>query len=308
MTWHCAMTVTGPLDGKDLGVTYVHEHLMVRPQREEPAYRAYTLQDEDASAAETAAFLRAGGRTLVEMTPLHYGRDPAAYRRIARKTGAQILCCTGFHKELFLPPWFDEKSDLQLYDLLMQEVCEGLDGTGVRPGVLKLGTSLEQITPRELRALQAAARVHLDTGIPLSTHCDKGTMGMEQLAALERCGVDPGHVLLCHIDSRRDTEYAKALCRAGATICIDHVGRELQDGDAFRVQMITDLVEAGCTGRLTLAGDMGKIDYLPAYGGRPGFAYILTTLYDALLPRIGRQALHTILVDNPRRIFTGAQE
>ena len=50
---------------------------------------------------------------------------------------------------------------------------------------------------------------------------------------------------------------------------------------------------------------MGKTDYLPAYGGKPGFAYILTRLYDALLPRIGETALHTILVDNPRRIFAG---
>ena len=69
--------------------------------------------------------------------------------------------------------------------------------------------------------------------------------------------------------------------------------------------MITDLVEAGYADRVTLAGDMGKTDYLPAYGGKPGFAYILTRLYDALLPRIGETALHTILVDNPRRIFAG---
>lgn len=305
MNWHCAMTVTGPVDGQELGVTYVHEHLMVKPQLDAPAYIPYTLQDEEASAAETRSFLDAGGRTLVEMTPLHYGRDPAAYRRIAEKTGAHILCCTGFHKELFMPPWFDEKSDAELYDLLMGEITDGLDGTGVRPGVLKLGTSYDQITPREARSLAIAARVHRDTGIPLSTHCDKGTMGMEQLQALERCGVDPSEVLLCHIDSRRDTDYAKALCQTGATICIDHVGRELADTDAFRVEMITDLVEAGYADRVTLAGDMGKTDYLPAYGGKPGFAYILTQLYDALLPRIGEAALHTLLVDNPRRIFAG---
>lgn len=305
MTWQCAMTVTGPLDGKDLGVTYVHEHLMVRPQLDDPAYGPYTLQEEDVSARETLSFLRAGGRTLVEMTPLHYGRNIAACRRIAQRTGAQIICCTGFHKELFMPPWFDEKSDLQLYDLLMEEVLHGMDGTGVRPGVLKLGTSYEQITPREQRALEAAARVHRDTGIPLSTHCDKGTMGREQLRALERCGVDPADVLLCHIDSRQDIAYAKDLCRAGATICIDHVGRELQDGDAFRLRMIRELVEAGYAGQVTLAGDMGKTDYLPAYGGKPGFAYILTELYPALLPCIGEQALHTMLVENPRRIFAG---
>lgn len=95
-------------------------------------------------------------------------------------------------------------------------------------------------------------------------------MGMDQLRLLEKHGVDPKNVLLCHIDSKMDTDYAIRLCREGATICLDHVGRELQDRDSYRVRMITALVEAGCVDHVTLAGDMGKKNYLPAYGGKPG--------------------------------------
>lgn len=204
-----------------------------------------------------------------------------------------------------MPPWFGEKTDLQLYDILMDEIENGLDGTGVRPGVIKLGTSFQEITALETRAIQAAARVHLETGIPISTHCDRGTMGVEQILALEKLGVDPGHVLLCHIDSAKDIEYAIRLCRMGAFICIDHVGRELADKDAFRVRMILELLDAGCLERVTLAGDMGKRSYLPAYGGAPGLAYILTSLKSALVSKIGEAAFRTMLVDNPRRIFGG---
>lgn len=299
------VTVTGPIRPEQMGTTYVHEHLMVQPQLEDDTYIPYTLQNEAASQDEVRSFAAAGGNTLVEMTPIHYGRDPAAYWRISQKTGVHVICCTGFHKELFMPPWFGEKTDLQLYDILMDEIENGLDGTGVRPGVIKLGTSFQEITALETRAIQAAARVHLETGIPISTHCDRGTMGVEQILALEKLGVDPGHVLLCHIDSAKDIEYAIRLCRMGAFICIDHVGRELADKDAFRVRMILELLDAGCLERVTLAGDMGKRSYLPAYGGAPGLAYILTSLKSALVSKIGEAAFRTMLVDNPRRIFGG---
>ena len=52
------------------------------------------------------------------------------------------------------------------------------------------------MTAAEKRSIEAVARVHRDTGIPISTHCVKGTMGMDQLRLLEKHGVDPKNVLL----------------------------------------------------------------------------------------------------------------
>lgn len=299
------MTVNGPVDGGALGVTYVHEHLMVKPQSDDPRFLDYTLQDEAASRREAESFRQAGGNTIVEMTPIHYGRNAEACRHIAQEAGIRVVCCTGFHKQEFLPPWFEEKTEAELYDLLLDEIENGLDGTGIRPGVVKLGTSLNTVTPDEERSIRLAARAHLETGIPISTHCDKGTMGMEQLRRLEKLGVDPAEVLLCHIDSKMDTQYAIELCRAGATICIDHIGRELADHDSFRVRMIVDLLEAGCLDHVCLSGDMGKVNYLPAYGGTPGLAYILTGLKRELLRYLSEEDFHRMVAENPQRVLTG---
>lgn len=293
------------MGGDALGITYVHEHLMVKPQSEASRFRDYILQDEGASCQEAESFRKAGGKTIVEMTPIHYGRNVAACRHIAQAAGIQVICCTGFHKQEFLPPWFGEKTEAELYDLLLSEIENGLDGTGVRPGVVKLGTSLNEITPDEEVSIRLAARAHLETGIPISTHCDKGTMGMEQLLRLEKLGVDPTEVLLCHIDSKMDTQYAIELCRAGATICIDHIGRELADHDSFRVRMIVDLLEADCIDHVCLSGDMGKVNYLPAYGGTPGLAYILTGLKRELLRYISKEDFHRMVAENPQRVLTG---
>ncbi len=60
------------------------------------------------------------------MTPINYGRNVKAYQRIAQATGVHVICCTGFHKQLFMPPWFGDKTDGELYDILMNEVTNGL--------------------------------------------------------------------------------------------------------------------------------------------------------------------------------------
>lgn len=177
MDQYYAMTVDGPVGERELGTTYVHEHLLVKPQSDDPKYRDYTLDDRDKSAQESRAFFRAGGRTLVEMTPIHYGRDVRGYRAIARAAQIQVICTTGFHKEEFMPPWFGDRSEEDLFELVKREALEGIDGTDIRPGVIKFGTSYGTVTRLEEKAIRVAARAQRELGIPISTHCDKGTMG-----------------------------------------------------------------------------------------------------------------------------------
>ena len=57
---------------------------MVKPQLPDEYYIPYTLDDEAASTEETRSFSAAGGETLVEMTPINYGRNVKAYQRIAQ--------------------------------------------------------------------------------------------------------------------------------------------------------------------------------------------------------------------------------
>jgi phosphotriesterase-related protein len=288
-----------------MGITYAHEHLLVTPQLPDEKYEAYTLDDEAKSTAETAEFASYGGKTIVEMTPINYGRDVLGLQRIAKATGTNIICTSGYHKELFQPSWFAEKSDDELFQIVYGEVLQGIDGTGVRPGVIKFGTSHWQITAQEERAIRAVARVHLETGIPISTHCDKGTMGMEQLDRLEKMGVEPQHVLLCHIDSAEYYDYALELCSRGAHICFDHVGRELANHDHLRIEMLKKLIIAGYIKQLHISGDMGKKEYLPAYGGKPGLRYILTTLKEDLLKEITEEDYNQIMITNAAAFFLG---
>ena len=51
-----AMTVNGKKRADELGITYAHEHLLVRPNSPDPKYGDYTLDDIEKSSAEAAAF------------------------------------------------------------------------------------------------------------------------------------------------------------------------------------------------------------------------------------------------------------
>src|SRR5215216_5047267 len=127
------MTVLGPIDGDHLGVTLMHEHLLIdvsykfqppaevtlRALSEQPislanlgflrrnigAVRAnFRLDDVDVAAAEALAFKREGGGTIVDVSPPGIGRDPRALRAIALESGVNVVTCTGFYLQRSHPP------------------------------------------------------------------------------------------------------------------------------------------------------------------------------------------------------------
>ncbi|WP_196606645.1 phosphotriesterase family protein [Pectinatus frisingensis] len=298
-----AMTVLGEKTVETLGCIYAHEHLLVKPAGADLKYADYTLDDIEKSTHEVIDYYSAGGGTIVEMTPINYGRNVIGYKNMAKKTKVNIICTTGFHKEEFLPEWFDMKNDDEIIKIIVDEIRYGIDDTDIHPGVIKCGTSYNQITKREKRVFKIISEVHQYTGLPISTHCDKGTMGIEQTNLLLSLGISPEKILLCHIDSQENFDYAVELCQKGVNICFDHVGRNLTDSDDLRINMLTNLFRNGCGGQIMLAGDMGKKNYLSSYGGKPGLTYILKVLKPKLEKKIGIDGVRKILIENPQHFF-----
>mgnify|MGYP003286877033 FL=1 len=98
---------------------------------------------------------------------------------------------------------------------------------------------------------------------------------MEQVRALERAGADLSHVCVGHLDRRLVWEDHLALARTGVFLGYDCIGKEQYQPDADRVRFILRLVEAGHSRQVLLAGDMARRRYLGAWGGGPGYGFIL---------------------------------
>jgi phosphotriesterase-related protein len=298
------MTVLGPVPAEDLGTTLPHEHVFLDLVRE---YRGDgLLNDPVLAVAELQEYAAAGGRTLVDCTSGGLGRDPRALVDVARQTGLNIVMGCGWYRDPYLPDELDRLSVDALAELVVQDIEEGVDGTGVRAGVIgEVGADRAWISAREERSFRAAARAHHRTGLTISTHAARWPVGLPQLDLLAEEKVDPHRVVVGHCDMVPDPGYHLALARRGAWVEFDTVHGESEYDVRSRVAWIRNLADHGHLDQVLLSQDVCLRSDLRATGG-PGYAYVVTRFAEVLRDAgFGEDHLHLLLVDNPRRALTG---
>jgi phosphotriesterase-related protein len=265
------------------------------------------LDDEDRSAAEMELFARAGGQAIVECSDLAYGRDPAGLRRLAERTGVKVVAATGHIQEGY---WrgIEDHSATSVEDLaaeMVRDLTEGYpDAPDVRAGVIKVGTSKDEVHPDEEKMLTAAAHAQQQTGAPITTHTTAGTIPLEQVRILREAGAELSHVVIGHQDRRLVWEDHLAVVEAGANLGYDCISKEQYEPDSKRIEFITKMIETGHGHQIVLGGDIARRSYFTSWGGGPGFTYILWRFVPWMWKTgISREATDALLVDNPARIF-----
>lgn len=298
-------TVRGDIAPSELGVCYGHEHLLGAPpfDRAEPDL---VLDSEANAVQEMQWFREAGGRGLIEMSTPDYNRDVAGLRRIAEEVDVHIVCATGFNKETFSAPFLKDRTAADLAQQFVREVTDGINETTVRAGVIKASSTFNEMSPLAEKMFKAAAQAHLETGAPISTHTEAGTMALEQVRLLEQEGVEPSHVVIGHMDRRLDWNHHRAVAETGACLSFDQISKEKYDPDHKRIDLILRLVEEGYANQIVLGGDLARRSYWPSYGdwGGPGFTYVLWRFVPWLRKcGLSSDTIETLLIENPARMF-----
>ena len=336
-------TVRGDISPDALGITLPHEHLLVdvscrrrepkdpylcaiaeRPVditilsdlRRNPVISADSLRltDVDTAIEELMYFKDAGGRSLVEMTSLWIGGNPAALRRVSEATGINIVAGCGYYSPV-LPDNFDELTSDQLAESMVAEVIQGFPGTDVRAGIIgEIGTSWP-LTAEEDRILRAAARAQMETGVALSIHpspWDKGALQI--LDIVESEGVDPSRIVICHLDHVMNLQYHKAVAERGVYAEYDRFGVEWYSSLAFstrafpkdteRVAGIMELIDGGYVSQILISHDVCQKIELKKYGGH-GYSHIPRYVVPLMRQMGVRESdIRTITVDNPKRMLS----
>ena len=298
------MTVLGPVDPGELGTTLPHEHVFIDLVRE---YRGDGLLNDRALAvAELREYVEAGGRTLVDCTSVGLARDPLALVSVAEETGLHIVMGCGYYRDPYLPPELDRMSVDEAADTIVRDIEEGVDGTGVRAGIIgEIGSDRAHLSALEERSFRAAARAHHRTGLTITTHAARWPVGLPQLDLLAEERVDPRRVVVGHCDMVPDSAYHMAVARRGAFVELDTVQGESDYDTRCRVAWVRNLAEHGFLDRVLLSQDVCLRSNLRALGGS-GYAYVPTVFADHLRAAgFDDSDLRTILVDNPRRALTG---
>jgi phosphotriesterase-related protein len=297
-------TVDGPVDPDSLGVTLTHEHVFLEMWSRDGEGYIGQLRDEDVLAAELGTFRAAGGGCLVDQTPGGGGRDPLGLRRISARTGIQIVTGCGWYTEPYYPPADDlaRRSVASIAEQLVEEIRTGLDGTGVRPGIIgEIGASQGWISPLEERVHRAAARAQVATGLPLATHTLYHSTGAAQMALFDEEGVDPARVCIGHCDTFPSLDYCLAVARWGAYVSIDNVGHVAGDHEEQVRRVVLGLLDAGFGAQILLSQDVGQVSELRSRGGR-GYTYLSERFLPAL--DLDERTVNALTVENPRRWLT----
>ncbi len=312
-------TVRGPVDTAGLGQTLMHEHIILRT----PGIKENWPHLWDGAAAASTARERLKElearpiSTLVDVTPPDIGRDVDLLVELQAHTQINIIVCTGMY--LFPSPyWFGRSAD-EMAQVFMHDIREGIAGTSVKAGIIKLATGVDGVTPLIETALRAGARAHRATGVPITTHAIPQEMGREQQRIFEDEGVDLSRVVIGHQGNLRTPDFYQKLMDAGSTIGIDGFGIEHIRGvdepyndDAERVELIAALCADGYGDRIVLShdancgADWGVMDRMIPPDRNPNWHY--NHISDDIIPALNERGvseaqIEQMLVGNPRRIF-----
>ncbi|TFH26731.1 MAG: phosphotriesterase [Bacteroidia bacterium] len=309
------MTVRGPIPASEMGITLSHEHILVdfigadstgyhRWNKEEVAHKVLPFLTEIQEYEVS---------TLVECTPAYLGRDPWLLMALAEQTGMHLVTNTGYygaHNNLFVPAQFHQMSAEEVSKIWVEEFENGIEGSGVRPGFIKIAVDGDSIlSEAHLKIITAAALTHQQTGMVIASHTGPDAPAFAQISVLQSHGIDPSCFIWVHAQSGTLEGNIKA-AQLGTWISLDNINLNLEPGSAYDVEWyatrIAAMKEAGFLHRVLISHDAGWYKPEEEDGGEfRGFTGIFTGLVPALLSHeFSKEEIDLLLVENPRKAFS----
>lgn len=304
-------SVLGPIRTSDLGFVLAHEHIMVSPAGVSKQYPQLLGGNMLERAIEVLQQAKAGGvDTIVDGTTTDLGRDVQFLAEAARRSGVQIITCTGWW--LDIPRWFDGVSADRLADVFAYDIEKGIAGTDIKAGILKSAADAPGVTPEVEIMLRAVARAHRKTGAPIMLHSNSpGQVGRQQLAMLREEGVDLKWVKMDHSNDTTDIGYLTWLIEQGCHLGMDrYPGRGINS--ATRTKTLATLIAAGFANRLCPSHDLALITIVGTRmeGGREPNPHQYLYIKKVVLPQLKGMGvpdaiLDRLCFDGPRSFFEG---
>jgi phosphotriesterase-related protein len=315
-------TLDGPLDTSELGTVLMHEHIFNITAEIQIAHPGYNGWDPDVHVPKAQEELRgvkeAGIDTIVELSPIGLGRSLDLIRRAADGTGLNVILATGLYTYDVLPrPWHFSgpgtllDGDEPLDALMRSDLTDGIEHSGVKPGILKCAIDAAGLTDHVERVVRSVCRIHKETGaaVCIHTHAPE-ERGLDALRVLDEEGVDPARVMLAHCGDSTDLDYLEKLAASGALLGMDRFGLDILLPFEDRVNTVVAMCERGHADKMILSQDANCFsDWFP-----PGlnaevtpnwhFLHVVNDVVPALLERgVTQDQVDQMLRGNPRDYF-----
>lgn len=305
---HSIMTVSGPLEEEEMGLTLIHEHFLVdfigadstgdhRWEKDEVVKKVlpYLLEAK-----------KYGVKTILECTPAYLGRDPELLKMLSDTSGINIITNTGFYgavNDKYVPEFaFDIDVD-SMAAIWVKEYKDGIAHSGIRPGFIKISVDSDSVLSSiDEKIVKAAIQVHLETGLTIVSHTGPDAPALAQLRLLEEADLSSAAWVWTHAQSGT-TEGLIAAGKRKAWISIDDISK---DNIQERVDLLVKLKSAGLLKQILISHDAGwyKPDE-PNGGDFRGFTDIFNFLIPVLKEKgFDQKEINQLLIYNPLDAFS----
>ncbi len=301
-------TVLGPRLPRALGITLMHEHVLVDFIGADKVSRDRYQPDEVFNVV--VPFLKklrtTGCRTMVDCTPAFLGRDPTLLQKLSKASGLNIITTTGLYgaaQDKFLPAFAYQESVDQLASRWVGEFKNGIDASDVRPGIIKIGVDSGKLSEIDAKLVRAAARTHIRTGLTIASHTGDGVAAMHQLDVLREEGVHPSAFIWVHAQTEDDSGFHFRAAERGAWVEFDGVGEK---SAAKHATLVQGMIQRGFLPYLLISQDAGWYHVGERNGGDFRSYEFLFTQFVPMLRQTGtaNSSIRTLLIDNPRKALT----
>jgi len=185
----------------------------------------------------------------------------------------------------------------------MGEFKNGIEGTGIKPGFIKIAVNPGKLIDVQKKIIHAATLTSRKTGLTIGCHTGHGEAALESLALLKSLKFPLRKYIVIHSDGIQEPEIHVKIAEMGAWVSFDGIG---PDTTERHVKLIRSMINKGYLKRIHLSHDAGWYNVGDPMGGKPR---AFTALSDRLIPAlkasgVTKDQIRQMTVKNPQQAFS----
>lgn len=303
-TLHQIHTVQGAIDMSELGITLTHEHIMSNYGKEISEASNYdSLKLFNQVIPYLKKLKTSGVHSIFDCTTAYFGRRVDLLKKISEATEIQIITNTGFYgaaNDRYIPEFAYKASASAIADIWINEFENGIKGTKIKPGFIKLAFD-DSRSPSNIdkKLFEAGLITHLTTGLTLAVHTGKNIAAVKlQIALLNEYNIHPSAWIWTHANKVENTENLIEFATKGAWISLDGVN---QSNTSKYVKRIKHFKQKNLLHKILVSHDGNGF---PSGGEIRKFGAIFEYLIPELIKNgFTADEINQIIVRNPREAF-----
>jgi len=305
-------TVLGKIHPSELGLTLMHEHIIW--DWDGASKNNKNLYDINEVVDMMEPYLldlkRLGCQTLVEATACGAGRDVEVLKACSERTGLNIITNCGAwdggkHRGNFVPDELKEINIDEIAGIWLKEYKDGIDGTDIRPGFIKLALGDEGfISELQEKMLRAAARTSLASGLPIECHIGSSESAARAVDIIEEEKLPFNKFLWVHIDWSNDYPTVLKLAKKGIWVEIDAISA-FPEPYEIQLNLLEKLICDNLLDQVLISQDAGCYEVGEVKDTKLRSYNNIFTKFIPICKSKGicEEVINKILVENPAKIL-----